>query len=238
MSHRSAPEFIPIGTIFAFAGSKLPNGYLFCDGSSISRTTYWELYRVIGLLYTGVIIPTDFTLPALNLLDLYPSGTAIPDGAWTPQTITSLTTNFTLKASDIPSFATTNITPNLTFRNVQGDQMSDINQKDYPNALVDGFNYFTDATDTTTNVVCTINGTFEPEYNGGGANPVVTPVTITNPVMPSIKITYIIKAWSADTAVPPPEIPNTLPTPSYLPPSTAINPNGKVPNLSGFIYSQ
>ena len=39
------------GTIIQFAGSSIPDGYLACDGSEKSRTTYSELYAVIGETY-------------------------------------------------------------------------------------------------------------------------------------------------------------------------------------------
>lgn len=36
------------GTIIAYAGSAAPDGWLLCDGSSVSRTTYADLFGVIG----------------------------------------------------------------------------------------------------------------------------------------------------------------------------------------------
>jgi microcystin-dependent protein len=42
---------VPVGAIFPFAGTVLPPGYLFCDGSEKSRSTYAELFEVIGYTY-------------------------------------------------------------------------------------------------------------------------------------------------------------------------------------------
>ena len=43
----------PVGTIMAFAGpaTNIPAGYLLCDGSEISTTTYSQLFTLIGYLY-------------------------------------------------------------------------------------------------------------------------------------------------------------------------------------------
>lgn len=43
----------PIGTIFKFSQSTLPYGWLSCDGSSQSTTTYAALFSVIGFTYGG-----------------------------------------------------------------------------------------------------------------------------------------------------------------------------------------
>lgn len=40
---------VPIGTIMPYAGLNAPNGWLFCDGSSISTTTYEALYKILTL---------------------------------------------------------------------------------------------------------------------------------------------------------------------------------------------
>ena len=43
----------PIGAIEAFAGSNPPSGWLICDGKTISKDTYPELFAVIGYTYGG-----------------------------------------------------------------------------------------------------------------------------------------------------------------------------------------
>ena len=53
----------PTGTIIAFAGNTLPNGYLLCDGSKVSRTTYKKLFDVIGTTYGKGDGSTTFNLP-------------------------------------------------------------------------------------------------------------------------------------------------------------------------------
>lgn len=55
-----------IGSIVPFAGSILPNGYLLCDGSSVSRTDYTELFSVIGTKFGSGDGSTTFNVPNLN----------------------------------------------------------------------------------------------------------------------------------------------------------------------------
>lgn len=41
----------PPGVIMAFSSNNIPNGYLLCDGSAYSRTTYKNLFDIIGTTY-------------------------------------------------------------------------------------------------------------------------------------------------------------------------------------------
>lgn len=66
--------FNPTGSIIAFAGNTLPDGYLLCDGSQVSRTTYKELFDVIGTTYGEGDGSTTFTLP--NLIDRFLEGSS------------------------------------------------------------------------------------------------------------------------------------------------------------------
>ena len=56
----------PIGTVEAYAGTTAPNGYLLCDGSAVSRTTYADLYSVIGTTYGTGDGSTTFNLPNIK----------------------------------------------------------------------------------------------------------------------------------------------------------------------------
>lgn len=57
-------ERIPTGVLMPFAGTTAPAGWLLADGSTKSRTTYADLYAVIGLTYnTGGETGTEFRLP-------------------------------------------------------------------------------------------------------------------------------------------------------------------------------
>jgi hypothetical protein len=62
----AGPDGNPVGTILAFAGNSLPNSYLVCDGSAISRNTYGSLYSVIGTTYGVGNGTTTFNIPDLR----------------------------------------------------------------------------------------------------------------------------------------------------------------------------
>ena len=53
----------PTGSVIMFAGSTAPTGYLLCDGSAISRTTYSALFNAIGTAYGAGDGSTTFNLP-------------------------------------------------------------------------------------------------------------------------------------------------------------------------------
>jgi microcystin-dependent protein len=59
-----AVSFLPSGVIMDYAGSSLPTGWLECDGSVVSRTTYADLFTAISTTWnTSGEAGTDFRLP-------------------------------------------------------------------------------------------------------------------------------------------------------------------------------
>lgn len=54
---------VPTGTIIAWSTATAPEGYLICDGSAISRTTYANLFAVIGTLYGSGDGNSTFNIP-------------------------------------------------------------------------------------------------------------------------------------------------------------------------------
>ena len=59
-----APKIV--GTILLYAGSTAPEGYLICDGSAVSRTTYEKLFTAIGTVYGEGDGTTTFNLPDIS----------------------------------------------------------------------------------------------------------------------------------------------------------------------------
>lgn len=55
-----------VGAIVPYAGSTVPSGYLLCDGSAVSRTTYARLFSIIGTTYGAGDDSTTFNLPMLS----------------------------------------------------------------------------------------------------------------------------------------------------------------------------
>ncbi len=58
-----AQAYLPSGMVLYFANSTAPTGWLQCDGSAVSRTTYANLYAAIGTVYGAGDGSTTFNLP-------------------------------------------------------------------------------------------------------------------------------------------------------------------------------
>lgn len=54
---------LPPGSIAQFAGAVAPTGWLVCDGSAVSRTTYADLFAAIGTQYGTGDGSSTFNLP-------------------------------------------------------------------------------------------------------------------------------------------------------------------------------
>ncbi len=54
-----------IGEIKAYAGALAPTGYLLCQGQSLLRASYAELFTILGTTF-GSVDSTHFTLPDLQ----------------------------------------------------------------------------------------------------------------------------------------------------------------------------
>lgn len=53
----------PVGSLMPYAGTTPPDGWLICDGSEISRTTYARLFSVIGTTYGAGDGNSSFNIP-------------------------------------------------------------------------------------------------------------------------------------------------------------------------------
>lgn len=59
----SAIPGAPVGSVISMAANSTPTGYLVCDGSVVSRTTYSDLFAIIGTTYGAGDGSTTFNLP-------------------------------------------------------------------------------------------------------------------------------------------------------------------------------
>lgn len=80
---------IPVGVMHQYGGATAPTGYLLCDGTAVSRTTYASLYATISTTYGAGDGSTTFNLPDLRGrlpmgagtgTGLNASGTGLPAG--------------------------------------------------------------------------------------------------------------------------------------------------------------
>ncbi|MGM9571241.1 MAG: phage tail protein [bacterium] len=87
-----------IGEVKWYAGKTVPSGYLLCNGAKISRTTYKNLFNVIGTTYGTGDGSTTFTLP--NLIDKFIQGAATP-GTVKAAGLPNITGSFTNKGLEV-----------------------------------------------------------------------------------------------------------------------------------------
>lgn len=57
---------VPTGAYLPYGGTSAPTGFLLCDGSEVSRSTYSTLFGVIGTAYGSGDGATTFTLPDMR----------------------------------------------------------------------------------------------------------------------------------------------------------------------------
>lgn len=66
VAYLSSFNYTPIGTLIIVPTETVPTGYLECNGATISRTTYSELFTVIGTLFGVGDGSTTFEIPDLR----------------------------------------------------------------------------------------------------------------------------------------------------------------------------
>lgn len=91
----------PVGSISLFAGTTAPSGWLICDGSAVSRTTYANLFSVIGTTYGSGNGSTTFNIP--NLKGKVPVGLDSGDTSFDTIGETGGEKTHTLNVNEMPS---------------------------------------------------------------------------------------------------------------------------------------
>lgn len=66
----------PLGAVLPYAGATAPTGWALCNGAAVSRTTYAELFALIGTTYGAGDTTTTFNLPDLRSRFVAGKGTA------------------------------------------------------------------------------------------------------------------------------------------------------------------
>lgn len=75
-------ELAIAGAVITYAGATVPTGFLECNGTTVSRTTYANLFTAIGVLYGVGNGTTTFNLPDLRgeFVRGYDNGRGIDSG--------------------------------------------------------------------------------------------------------------------------------------------------------------
>ena len=92
---------VPVGTINMYAGAAadIPTGWLLCDGSAVSRTTYAQLFAVIDSEYGAGNGSSTFNLPNFVTNNKFPRAATNDAGRGT----TGGSSTHTLTESEMPS---------------------------------------------------------------------------------------------------------------------------------------
>lgn len=170
-------DTLPIGIILPLSTSTIPEGYLLCDGSAVSRTEYSTLFSVIGTTYGEGDGSTTFNIP--DLQGKVPVGQDSDDTDFDTLGETGGEKTHTLTTQEMPSHS------HNRARIIAGNQFLGPSGGSYAN--VAGINLNTGAypfTDETKNNV--------EVGNAGGGQP-------HNNLQPYTVVKYIIKALNAQT---------------------------------------
>jgi microcystin-dependent protein len=186
---------IPVGTVFPYAGSAspalFPEGYLLCNGASVLRATYPELFRVLGTTY-GSVSGTTFNLPQFNNRYLKSSAVA---GTVTAQSGSGSFADFTLTTANLPAI------PNITFScsvnggYPEGSSASNTNPTQSGGAFPDSY----PMSDWSVTQTVNFYANDPPVFNYTNGTGIVVPVSPQGDPLSSfdvetLQITYIIKS--------------------------------------------
>ena len=69
----------PVGIVMFWTNSTAPSGWLVCDGSAVSRTTYADLFAVVGTTFGEGDGSTTFNLPSLTTPEKFIRCDTTPD---------------------------------------------------------------------------------------------------------------------------------------------------------------
>jgi len=92
----------PVGSLQAYAGATIPDGWLLCDGRDLAKLTYPDLADALGTTWGTPTSQANFRLPDLRGRSLIGAG---PGGSLTARTLgtTGGAETHTLSTSEIPS---------------------------------------------------------------------------------------------------------------------------------------
>lgn len=183
---------LPIGCVIPYASAiQIPDDFLICDGASILRSEYPDLFKSIGVVF-GSVDGQHFNTP--DLVGRYISGGV--NGTVTPASVTGTLTFNAITTLNLPNAPIALNTQNLTFSgSINSHSCLDANPGGgITSVLVAGDTY------VKKDEASTFNGGTVTSYNmtltSANANtPIVEPfVSGTNFTLKGYTMPYIIKA--------------------------------------------
>jgi len=168
------------GTIEVYSKSAAPSGYLLCNGQAVSRTTYANLFAVIGTTYGAGNGSTTFNVP--NLSGRLPIGASSSHAFASSGGSTAhyhSTANHTLTMTEMPKH-----NHKIAFYNSSWTDT----QTSYSNAVQWGA-----WTKTNVHYANSIDNAADGGYVGGGAAHNHGNTTSASSMQPYITMNYIIK---------------------------------------------
>ncbi|WP_350348010.1 tail fiber protein [Agromyces sp. G08B096] len=128
---------VPTGAVEAFAGSAAPAGWLLCDGAAVSRTTYADLYALIGSTYGAGNGSSTFNLP--NLKGRVPVALDAAQAEFNAMGETGGAKTHTLTIAEMPNHShAQNVSANTGGTAVRNDYDSDSAGGIYPQGINTG----------------------------------------------------------------------------------------------------
>lgn len=174
---------LPVGSGCDYYGSTAPDGYLFADGSEISRTEYAELFEVIGETYGAGDGSTTFNLPDKREAVTIMKGTTYATlGASVGNNTKTIT------EANLPNITGSFTVSNQVLRNGYGQAINSANGKMTASKVSQSTVYYgkTDAINNSS-AAQTINDKVTMSFGSGTAFNVMQKTLVCN---------YIIKAYS------------------------------------------
>lgn len=93
---------MPSGVMFDFAGASAPTGFLLCDGSAVSRSTYADLFSAIGTTWGAGNGTTTFNVPDLRRKTTIGSGGTAVSGPANTVGATGGAETVTISSANLP----------------------------------------------------------------------------------------------------------------------------------------